>query len=84
MPIDAVPEQVSCDVSIAKSLRKRIALIYDASDRHVATAEVLMWRVVEIAIGMGIMQSAVLSKRFYEIATLHSMQQRVPAIVRAI
>ena len=65
MPIDAVPEQVSCNVSIAKSFRKRIALIYDAADRHMPTAEVLMRRVVEVAIGMGIMQSSVLSKRFY-------------------
>ena len=77
-------QQIASDVLAVKRFGKRIALIHNAADRHVPAAKVLVGRMFEVAVGMRIVQGSMFAERLQKVAALHTMQQRVTAVIRAV
>ena len=83
VPVDGVREQVGGDVGVAERLGKRAALIDDAAAGDVAAAVALVRDVLEVAVGVRIVQRAVLGEAFDVVAALHLVQADALAVVGA-
>src|SRR5579875_30032 len=83
MPVQRVRKEVSGDVDVAKRIGIGAALIDDAAAGHVSAFEMLIRDMVEVAVGVRIVQRAMLAKTFDVIAALYLMQHGEAAPVRA-
>lgn len=74
MPVNPVTEQVPRDVRPVERLRECLPLVDDSAHRHVSAAEILVRGMVEVAVCVRIVQSAVLAEGLHEISPLHPVQ----------
>ena len=83
VPVDRVRQQVAGDVLVAHLRGVPIGLINDAATGHVSALELLVRDVLEVAVGVGIVQGAVLGEALHVVGALQLVQHREAAIVGA-
>src|SRR5438105_23858 len=77
-------KQIRGDVLAAELRWERIALVDDAADRDVPAAKIALWHVVEVAVGVWIVQGAVLAEALPVVAALHTVKHAEAADVGAV
>src|ERR1051326_3029677 len=77
VPLNGVAEEIAGDVFATKLFGERIALINDSAIGDVAAREVLIWHMVEVTVGVGIVQRAMFAETFPVIAALDAMEHPV-------
>ncbi len=84
VPVEAIRQQVAGDVGVAEARRQAVALVDDAAAGDVAAPEVLVGDVVEVAVGVRVVQRAVLAERLPVVAALNAVQHDEAAVVGAV
>src|SRR5262249_15056127 len=76
--------EIASDVLAAELSRERIALIDDTADSDVSAARIAVRHVLEVTVGIRIVQGPVLAERLPVVAALDTMQHVNAAVVRTI
>src|SRR5688500_735814 len=71
-PHPAVPQCVYVDVSVAKRFRKCLALVNNSADRDVTADEIFVRHVVDVTVGVRIVESAMFAELFPVVSALHA------------
>src|SRR5262245_44145483 len=84
VPVDIVAEQVSADVFVSKAIGKGVAAVDDAANGDVSAVRVAVRSVIEVAVGVRVVQGAVLAEQFPVVAALDAVQQDEAAVIGAV